>query len=143
MVSSLRPSRGPHQLVLHADTVGRGLMSVSAVRRAVGHFLDREGVASARHDVLLVVSELVTNALMHTDNAPAVTVRHESEPERVDIEVFDGSCVMPMPRTPGATAIGGRGLRIVEQVASAWGVRPNDHGKTMWATVAVKAPAQV
>lgn len=129
----------PHELVLGSDAVGRDLRSVAHVRHAVGDFLDHEGVADAREDVLLVVSELVTNSLMHTDGAPGVVVRHVANPERIDIEISDRSSTPPVPRTIGVGALGGRGLTIVDRLSSAWGVRPVREGKTTWATVPVHA----
>jgi anti-sigma regulatory factor (Ser/Thr protein kinase) len=127
----------PHELVMTRDAVGRELGSVGQVRRAVRDFLTAEGVEAERDDVLLVVSELVTNSMMHAHHPPQVVVRHELAPERIDIEVSDDSPVLPARRPVDRGRFGGRGLWIVDRLSSSWGVRPGSHGKTTWATVSV------
>jgi anti-sigma regulatory factor (Ser/Thr protein kinase) len=73
-----------------------------------------------REDAALMVSELVTNALVH--GTGAISLRIDVEPDVVRIEVSDEGefAVAPSP-TPGAH--GGWGLRIVEQLADEWGVQ--------------------
>ena len=92
--------------------------SVSAARRRVdSHTI---GLSSQqREDAALMVSEVVTNALMH--GAGTISLRIDVEPGAVRIEVSDQGevAVTPSP-TPGAH--GGWGLRIVEQLADEWGV---------------------
>ena len=78
----------------------------------------------------LLVTELVTNAVRHSD----LTVVLEAElAERVlRVEVSDTSHRMPVLRQAGGGDTSGRGLFLVETMARAWGVRLTDTGKTVW-----------
>jgi len=81
-------------------------------------------------DLLLSVSELVTNALLHGRSGFGVRVTTGSEAVRV--EVFDASPLLPAAKNYGPAAITGRGLRIVDHLSSSWGVTPVDGGKWVW-----------
>jgi hypothetical protein len=48
------------------------------------------------------------------------------------VEVFDPDLRLPRLRTAGATDEGGRGLYLVEQLATRWGSRPTPEGKAVW-----------
>jgi anti-sigma regulatory factor (Ser/Thr protein kinase) len=73
-----------------------------------------------RTDATLMVSELVTNALLH--GTGTISLRIDVEPRGVRVEVSDqGDVALSPSPTPGAH--GGWGLRIVEQLADDWGVR--------------------
>src|SRR3954451_24533724 len=86
-------------------------------------------------DVELVVTELVTNALLHGN--PPVVLRISPAPARVRIEVGDTGREMPMRMRENVEAMTGRGLPLVARVASAWGVEPlGDRGKLVWAEIA-------
>ncbi|MEU2432693.1 ATP-binding protein [Streptomyces sp. NPDC007861] len=86
-------------------------------------------------DVLMVVSELVTNACLHTEG-PQELVLH-CTPERLRIEVSDGSPVPPRPRPHADPALpGGHGLVVLARLARAWGSVPRGTGKTVWAEIA-------
>ncbi|MDH6145629.1 MULTISPECIES: ATP-binding protein [Kitasatospora] len=88
----------------------------------------------AAQDVLLVVSELVTNACLHAGGPVELAMRHR--PGQILIEVTDRSPDPPMLRPAGERARpGGHGLRVVTIVSLAWGARPADGGKTVWARV--------
>jgi anti-sigma regulatory factor (Ser/Thr protein kinase) len=77
----------------------------------------------------LILSELVTNAVVHGNSAALVRVRLEAHSLR--IEVDDASPVIPIPREPDD--YGGRGLRIVDQMTARWGTESRATGKTVWA----------
>lgn len=104
-------------------------------RHAVIAVLDGWGCEpAAREDLLLVVSELVTNAVVHGAEPIKVTVVRVSE--RVRVEVTDGASssspqTNPRPATDAET---GRGLAVVTRLALAWGWRATPgNGKTVWA----------
>lgn len=79
----------------------------------------------------LVVSELASNAVLHAGTPFTVRVRRGHDVVRV--EVADRSAARPAPRPLDPTAVSGRGLAIVESLASAWGVQPSGAGKCVWA----------
>jgi anti-sigma regulatory factor (Ser/Thr protein kinase) len=86
-------------------------------------------------DVLLVVSELVTNAIRH--GRPDVVLGLEPLDPGLRILVSDCGEALPIAQQlpPDPDAPSGRGLLIVASTAAAWGVRRNDGepGKTVWA----------
>lgn len=74
----------------------------------------------ARLDLVLGVSELVTNSVRHADGATWIRVRLTRQPSSVRVEVTDdGAGGGPTLREPHDG--GGRGLRIVRAIASSWG----------------------
>ena len=98
--------------------LGRSPDSVGAARRLVNSHtpsLDSQ----QREDTALMVSELVTNAVVH--GVGAISLRIDAEGNTVRIEVADDGNVAVAP-SPEPGAHGGWGLRIVEQLADDWGV---------------------
>ncbi|MBP0449142.1 ATP-binding protein [Kitasatospora sp. RG8] len=86
-------------------------------------------------DVLLMVSELVTNACLHAPGGPR-ELRLSWNGERLRVEVTDASPVPPQLRPhadPGRP--GGHGLRVVDRLARAWGSLPEGTGKRVWLEV--------
>ncbi|WP_405713328.1 MULTISPECIES: ATP-binding protein [unclassified Streptomyces] len=92
---------------------------------------------AAAEDVLLVVSELVTNACLHADGPEAMRIACTAKVLRV--EVSDSGAGQPAPRTPHrAGRPGGHGMFIVQRLCLDWGVLrvPGRSGKTVWAELA-------
>jgi len=99
---------------------------------------DEEGVAVAE-DVLLLVSELVTNACLHAGGPRELRLRWTGE--RLRIEVTDDGDALPAPRSPHVgSRPGGHGLHIVARLGRGWGVVEHDKGKSVWVDV-LPAPA--
>ncbi|WP_097867210.1 ATP-binding protein [Streptomyces sp. rh34] len=95
---------------------------------------------AAAEDVLLVVSELVTNACLHAEGPEELRIGHTSKVLRV--EVVDRGAGQPAPRTPHrAGRPGGHGMFIVQRLCLDWGVlrTPDAPGKTVWAELAAPA----
>jgi len=84
-------------------------------------------------DIVLVVSELVTNALLHGHGTPVVRLLDEGS--RVRVEVCDDSPLLPVSHR--VTPTSGLGLRVVEQLSSAWGASRRGRGKVVWCELAV------
>ena len=84
-------------------------------------------------DAALATTELVTNALLH--GRPPIELRARLEDTEVRIEVRDRATYQPRKLRPHQTDEHGRGLHIVAALASQWGTRPTDHGKTVWCTL--------
>ncbi len=57
------------------------------------------------------------------------------------VEVFDSDLRLPRIRLAGENDEGGRGLYLVDQLASRWGSRPTDDGKAVWFEMPIKAQA--
>jgi anti-sigma regulatory factor (Ser/Thr protein kinase) len=94
---------------------------------------DRRGVAS------LLVSELVTNAVMY-GGAP-IWLGLTMNSAALRIEVTDAepntAAVVPRDEKGGAPLPNGRGLRIVDALADLWGVTGHTECKTVWAQMAI------
>ncbi|GAA1269272.1 ATP-binding protein [Kitasatospora nipponensis] len=85
-------------------------------------------------DVLLLVSELVTNAAQHAGGARELVLRGTAG--RLRVEVVDASPAAPAPRTPGrAGRPGGHGLFVVAALSREWGWAPHGPGKAVWLEV--------
>lgn len=104
---------------------------VPVARQAVADVLRGE-----RDDVVetarLLVTEVVTNVVIHARTACTIEVR--MTPGVARILVTDGSSALPQPRVHGAEASTGRGLRLLGTLASTWGIsKPRGRrGKTVW-----------
>lgn len=79
-----------------------------------------------------VVSELVTNAVLHARSAVTVSLRYRPAARVLLVEVHDESPQRPVVRHYPAESTTGRGLALVEELARGWGVRADAPGKTVW-----------
>ena len=104
--------------------------SSAAARRFVEETLRRWECDAVLDTVNLLVSELVTNSVVHAASAPDVAVL--LRPRTVRIEVSDRTAVVPEARALQDEDTSGRGLAMVEMLSSAWGVDPTPQGKTIW-----------
>lgn len=112
---------------LHFDTDPSNARRARVVAQGlVGEHVDER----SRTDVLIVVSELVTNVIRHTGSGGVMRLWLEGEGVR--IEVADAVPVL----SPASTTVdqhGGRGLALVAQLSTSWGVDIHPDGKTVWA----------
>lgn len=105
----------------------------SSPARARAFVIDALRAADREDDAdlaCLLVSETVTNAVLHAGTD--VEVRCKVEGVIVRVEARDGSPVMPSLRHYDDEAMTGRGLAMVDALASAWGVDSHPAGKTVW-----------
>jgi len=145
-------------------------IQVSEARRSAQETLLRWGLEPEQAKLAcLLVSEVVTNAVLHAAASPsprrefafetvgpppAATMLAESWEDRLDgmlhavgkeitlrlrrgesavwVEVFDPDLRLPRIRSAGETDEGGRGLYLVDQLATRWGSRPTRDGKAVW-----------
>ncbi|MFC8417849.1 ATP-binding protein [Streptomyces coelicoflavus] len=95
---------------------------------------------AAAEDVLLVVSELVTNACLHAEGPDELRITCEKK--MIRLEVSDRGTGQPAPRTPHrAGRPGGHGMFIVQRLCLDWGVvrTPGVAGKRVWAELGAPA----
>ncbi|MEV6823742.1 ATP-binding protein [Amycolatopsis sp. NPDC051102] len=117
------------------DLRGTSTPALVEVRRWASRALARVDDAHLG-DVLLVATELVTNAYDHGDGPLQVRMSHTPSSCRVRIEVDDSCPDHPVLATPSLERPGGRGMHIVAKLARTWGVREHPGGsKTVWAEV--------
>src|SRR5579862_342301 len=113
-----------------AETFGADPGSARAAR-SWGMPILRAWAGAAASDALVVLSELVTNAIVH--GAAPIDVRLSHQDDRIRIEVRDRADGIVAVADPGPDALGGRGLLLVRELATAWGVDGGEGGKTVWA----------
>ncbi|MFB7184918.1 SpoIIE family protein phosphatase [Streptomyces sp. NPDC056178] len=100
------------------------------LRELLHDWADPEQVDAA----VLMISEMATNVLVHTDGDALMVAEATGEPgeRRLRVEVADASDELPHRRRPGEMASSGRGLVLMEMLADAWGVDPQGVGKSIW-----------
>ncbi|GAA3213364.1 ATP-binding protein [Streptomyces sp. XM83C] len=106
------------------------LKAVPEARRAVRELLRHWGRPGRSETAELLTSELVTNALVHTDDDAVLTAVAGTDVLRV--EVRDSVACRPRLRLPYEDGTHGRGLVLVQALADAWGVRAHGAGKVVW-----------
>ena len=110
-------------LPAEAASAGRARRLVAAAITASGH----EQLVDVG---TLLVSEVVTNSLLHAGTEMVLSCRGTGAGVRV--EVSDRSALLPTVRHYDADATTGRGLGLVAALAASWGVECDDGGKTLW-----------
>ncbi len=133
-MSDLRPSLGAPLGGRSAGVIRREAVAVfeplpravRSARRFVGALIPD---ASQRETAELLVSELASNAIRYAPGR--FEVRVQLTP-MIRIEVRDASERMPSIMTPRTDVERGRGLRIVNELATSWGVEPELGGKVVW-----------
>lgn len=106
--------------------------SVGNARRFVGNLLEDFDATSVSDVASLLTSELVTNAIVHVGGQVRIRVTCEEGVVRVSVE--DSSHAPPHRRQATRSAVTGRGLALIDELASRWGVEPlpDGRGKSVW-----------
>ena len=81
-------------------------------------------------DAVLLVSELVTNSVLH--GGPPVVVAVDCDEATLQVRVRDGSPMLPAPRDAASGDENGRGLALVAEMSADWGVDTEEDGKHVW-----------
>lgn len=91
--------------------------------------------------VVLLVSELVTNAVLHARTASVL--RLHTGDGRLRVEVQDASTEPPVASSASQNghATGGRGVLLVDSLADRWGSDVGERGKTVWFEVDIRRSA--
>lgn len=123
----------PWTAVSTTATLDAAELSAREARQLVRTVLaDARVSQDATETALLLVSELVTNVVMHADGRPVLDVA--VQPERLRISVSDTSAVPPQVRSHNPPlADHGRGMLLVDTLSARWGTEPRDpSGKCVW-----------
>lgn len=104
--------------------------SVGRARRWLSSQLEEWGLEDLDYDASVVLSELVTNAVLHARTQIDLKLSHG---QVLRLEVCDSSDTLPTPRGPHPSSTTGRGLHLVAALSSAWGFEQSTSGKMVWA----------
>ena len=108
-----RRARRPPGARVHAATLGEWALPDSLAR-----------------DAILLVSEMVTNAIVH--GRGPIQLRLRRAREHLLVEVEDTATAVPRKLRPTSSDVHGRGLQLVAMMADEWGTRPVRGGKSVW-----------
>ncbi len=136
MVAGGKPHSGAER---EGVSVPHERTGVGMARHAFADQLEAAGVPPAdSDDAMLVLSELVSNAVKHAAPLPSgeINVRWKVEDDVLLVEITDGGAgTRPKPSVPLLSALGGRGLDIVRTVSNHWGVTEDHDTVTVWAEI--------
>jgi DNA-binding NarL/FixJ family response regulator len=122
----------PEQTSLHLDGTLTSARDARAFTRQKLH--DWHVSEDVVEDVLLIVTELVNNAITHARSG--CELRMSLTRKSLRIEVIDEGSGTPDPLPPSSTRNHGRGLHLVDALTAAWGYEPvSTGGKMVWAEV--------
>ena len=131
----LQPAREPSRII-HVQLPATPVASRLA-RRATAGALTLWQLAHLQETAGLIVSELVTNAVLHANpGGSEIGLRLEVIEDWLRIEVHDPDPRMPQPRIPAALDQSGFGFVIVGGLADKWGADETEEGKAVWAQLA-------
>jgi anti-sigma regulatory factor (Ser/Thr protein kinase) len=130
--ASPRPQNGRKLRVVY-DTAFGGADELCRLRAEASVALEDNGRTRGHiRVVVLLLSELSTNAMMHA--SPPYHLAIEVDDEHTVVNVTDAGDGRASARKP-ANVNGGYGLNLVNALASTWGVAPSHRGKTVWAAI--------
>jgi anti-sigma regulatory factor (Ser/Thr protein kinase) len=120
---------------VHADRMHRLDLaatpeSAALARGFTAGVLEEAGLRDKVDTAVLLVSEIVTNALRHGIPPAALTITFRDDVLEVAVE--DADTTMPVPRQPDPLDESGRGFVLVQALSADWGIRPLPTGKTTW-----------
>ncbi|CCK28752.1 magnesium or manganese-dependent protein phosphatase [Streptomyces davaonensis JCM 4913] len=136
-VTAVRPTVRRAMLTVAQDEPERIAVARHQLRELLHDWISADQVDSA----VLLLSETLTNVLVHTDADALLLaeVHGEAGRRRMRVEVTDTSDDLPHKRRPGELASSGRGLMLIELLADTWGVDPRGEGKSIWFELAESA----
>ncbi|OEJ32718.1 SpoIIE family protein phosphatase [Streptomyces subrutilus] len=125
----VRPARRTMLTVAQAEPE-----RIAGARRQIRELLHDWADADQVDSAVLMVSEMVTNVLTHTDGDALLVAEAVGElgERRLRVDVADASDELPHKRQPGEMASSGRGVLLMEMLADSWGVDPRGEGKSIW-----------
>jgi anti-sigma regulatory factor (Ser/Thr protein kinase) len=124
------PARGTEAPIEASTTLAADTGSAAAARRFTVEVLLQWEAADLVDTATLLVSELVTNAVLHARSASELVLRRSGD--RLRFEISDTSAAAPTRRSYSADAGTGRGMMLVEALAVRWGSERDGEGKRVW-----------
>jgi anti-sigma regulatory factor (Ser/Thr protein kinase) len=109
--------------------------AAGVARQATRDTLSSWGIGHVTETVVLLVSELVGNAVRHARTGRPLELRLEAAGSWLQMEVLDGDPQPPLPRIPATFDESGFGFVLIEALADKWGVREHEPGKAVWAAL--------
>jgi anti-sigma regulatory factor (Ser/Thr protein kinase) len=106
--------------------------SIPVARHLVLELLRAWRAPHDREDAALLVTELVANVIDHVRGEATLTLEVGVSEDWLRIAVVDGSSVVPVVQELSRELPRGRGLRLVQAVASRWGAEEHQGGKRVW-----------
>ena len=123
-----------NRIVLEPDTRCVAAGRRWALRQAVRAHADAEASSTLE----LLTSEVLTNAVVHTRAHERIALTAHQGADCVRVEVTDTDVTLPVVRPGSAGRPGGNGMRIVDALATRWGIELHPgRGKTVWFEAAV------
>lgn len=131
-------TRKPHVSTYHRGVtrreaefaIGADPAGVASARRFTRECLDRWALGDMVDTAVLLVSEAVTNVILHA-RTPG-SLRFVVGDQVLRVEVRDGSARPPSPKGYQPMAATGRGLQLIEALSRHWGTEPEPGGKLTW-----------
>ncbi|WP_405557771.1 ATP-binding protein [Streptomyces canus] len=129
----MNSTTSPAETNAYTERLPRAAESARPARQLVTNALNSWHLTQVSDDAVLIISELVANAVRHAKAEPIrVTVKRVNS-QQVRLEVSDRSRSMPYLRVPRPNDIGGRGLPMVDALCERWGTNLYPWGKCVWA----------
>ncbi len=126
------PSAQARHYVRRLEIPRRDLQGVQRARRSLREWLSAWNLQALDDEAQLLLSEIVTNALVHADSDVDLRIRRYPGHLRVEVRDSDPHPAINVGSPGEDQAEGGRGMMIVSALASAWGNSPSGRGKTVW-----------
>lgn len=121
---------------MHELTLPAAVGSVGSGRRLVREALESWGLEALVDTAVLLTSEVLTNSVLHARTSMHLTVTRTGD-DGVTISVRDGSRHLPQRRAHPPDSTTGRGVELLDALASRWSVHQEQDGKSVIFTVAV------
>jgi anti-sigma regulatory factor (Ser/Thr protein kinase) len=115
--------------------------SVRLARQATRAVLTAWRLEHVEENAVLLVSELVTNAVRHARGTDVIAVDLHAARTWLRIEIQDTDRHWPQPRVPAGFEESGFGFVLVDALAGTWGVRETESGKAVWAELDTRQAA--
>jgi anti-sigma regulatory factor (Ser/Thr protein kinase) len=140
----------PQSPAFLAHLIGTDIEATVTVIATADHVADARHFVSARlvnwglervtDTAVLLTSEVVSNAILHAGphrSGAGLTLHLHCDSAMVRVEVADWSTNVPVLGDMAIDGLSGRGLLLLDALASCWGSTPNRDGKSVWFEIAV------